>query len=683
MKILNLKLKFAEKLALVLVLISVVTASAFGQSFDRSLEEVGKLFSAKKHVELLARLKGLKASAELADLQLFLEAEALKGLDKKAEALLVYEKIIKQFPNGEMAVQSRFPSFMMQLALADEAAAARLESLAKSLATPWQRGTALQKLSELPMLKSGRRSRIALAALREFTSDKPFYRTAPASNDLLKKMLQNPEQFELIDEEWLEILLLACSENLIGEFFKKSSGQAALLGRYGQPAVELMKAENLRQQKKLPQAMSVFDSIINARKASPEVMALAYQMRGDARYLAENYAAAAADYHECLKFGRFPVNQMAAEYRLMRSAFKNGRDAECLEIMGRIARNKEAGPLLPVHIYEMGLECYDAGQLARSVPYFMTISRAFPGHHRADDALGYAAISVGTQTAEGQAIVKLLKKKYPNSFFITWVAPQARNDELILPNGGVYKLDSTLSMRVNAMKKLWKSPFSGHARAEAIRLTDRHPGNLALYKAIIEIARENSDYNQIVAYGERLARQTLDADKSLSEMPIWGWKALYPVVYEAQVRENARRFGVDPFWVLSIMREESHFKPDTLSRSNAMSLMQILPTTGNWIAGKLGEKGFKKDHLWQIDLNIRYGTWYLRYLADLFKGDLYLASASYNGGQGNVQRRVEAGPHAHLPVLERLDRIPLPETRDYYKKVMGSHWNYVRLYKNL
>ncbi|MDD2999530.1 MAG: lytic transglycosylase domain-containing protein, partial [Candidatus Riflebacteria bacterium] len=114
--------------------------------------------------------------------------------------------------------------------------------------------------------------------------------------------------------------------------------------------------------------------------------------------------------------------------------------------------------------------------------------------------------------------------------------------------------------------------------------------------------------------------------------------------------------------------------------SNAMSLMQILPTTGKWIATKLGEKKFHTNNLWEPSLNIRYGSWYLKYLADLFNGDLFLASASYNGGQGNIQRKVEAGPYSNMPVLERLDKVPLPETRDYYKKVMGSHWNYSRLY---
>ena len=119
-------------------------------------------------------------------------------------------------------------------------------------------------------------------------------------------------------------------------------------------------------------------------------------------------------------------------------------------------------------------------------------------------------MAVGPQTQEGQAILKLLKKKYPNSFFIGWVSPQSMKETLILQNGRPGKLSPALQARVASLKKLWKSPFAGQARAEAIRLTDKNPANLTLYKAIIDVARENSDYNQIVAYGERLARQILD-----------------------------------------------------------------------------------------------------------------------------------------------------------------------------
>ena len=676
---LNLKLKFPV-LALVFVLLA--SLSAAGQSFDRSLDELFRLNSGNRHAEVLNRLAALQASPELADLRLFLEAEALKNLGRKAEAFALYEKIIRKYAGTETAFQSQMPHFMLQLDTVAPAGLAKLEAEAAALSTPWQRGTAFQKLSELAFLDRAKKSRLALNSLRQFGSEKAFYKTAPAGNEILKKMLHAPAEFAFSDDEWLEILLVACQENLVGEFFKKPGVSAALFGKYGQSAVDLFKAESLRQQKKLPQAMEIFNSVVNGRRATAPLLALAYQLRGDAQHFSENHAAAFADYQQALQYRKFPVNVMAAEYRQMRSAFKIGRDAECLEILGRLAKTNDAGTLLPVHVYEMGLECYDSGQKARAVTFFMLLARSFPGHHRADDALGYAALAVGPQSPDHQSIIRLLKKKYPNSFYIAWVAPEASKDLLTFANGSVAKLDARLQNRVAAMKKLWKTQYASMARAEAIRLTDANPGNQGLYKAIIEIARENADYSTIVAYGERLARQTLEADRSLTDMPEWGWKALYPVVFEDQVRANARKFGIDPFWILSIMREESHFKVDTLSRSNAMSLMQILPSTGKWIAGKLGEKKFKKDDLWNVELNIRYGSWYLRYLADLFNGDLYLASASYNGGQGNIQRKVEAGPYAGLPVLDRLDRVPLPETRDYYKKVMSSHMNYTRLYRS-
>lgn len=677
----KLKLKLNHRLLLVLLLVTFFAASVSGQTFDKNLEIIARLHTAKNYADLLHKVTGLKASEELADLRLFLEAEALKGLGRKTEALEVYGKILKQFPETETAFQSRFSHFILQLDAADEEAVSRLEGIARALPSAWQRGTALEKLQALPFLKAGRKGRIALAALREFKSETPFYRTAPASNELLKKILQNPELWALDDDEWLEILLMARTENLTGDLFKKTGVDARIMGKWGQPALELFKAEMYLQQKKLPQAMQIYSSIIADRKALPAIVALTYQFRGDANHFAEKHNEAVADYRAALQMPSFPINKVAAQYRTMRSAFKLGKDAECLELLGNLVKAGNLGTLFPVHLYEMGLEYYDNGQPGRSIPYFMLLAKNFPGHYRADDALGYSILAQAEKKDEAQTLLKLLKKKYPNSFFISWVSPESIKDKLFMASPLEKKLKATVKLRIAALKKLWKTDFANLARAEAIKLTDKYPGDLSLYKAIIDIARENNDYNQIVAYGERLARQTLEADQSLASMPKWAWEALYPLAYEHEVRLNANKFGIDPFWILSIMREESHFKPDTLSRSNAMCLMQILPTTGKWIAEKLGEKGFKKEKLWQPELNIRYGAWYLRYLADMFKGDLYLASASYNGGQGNVLRKVEQGPYGHLPVLERLDRIPLPETRDYYKKVMGSHWNYIRLYK--
>lgn len=679
MKNLTLMLKLIGISVLFTALTSV--APLLAQSFDRQIDEIARLYDAKNFAEVLKKIEPLQASPELTDVRLFLKAEALKNLGRKVEAQSVYAKAISQAIDSEAVLQSRMPHFLLQLETADENAVASLEAAGRGMPTPWLRGTALEKLSELAFLKPGRKSRIAIQSLRGYHSDKQFYRSAAASHGLLKKILQSPQDWAFEDDEWLEILLLANSENLIGEFFKKNQITGQLLGKWGQPTLDLFRAEALRQEKKLPQAMPIYNSIITARKAPPAIMALAHQLRGDANHFAERHAEAIADYRVALQTPVFPVNEISSLYRLMRSAYRIGNDAETLELLGRLCKMGDLGTLFPVHIYEMALEHYDKGNMARAVPFFMLLARNFPGHYRADDALGYAIFALGEKSAEAQTLLKLLKKKYTNSFFITWVSPSSRTDKLKLVTQASSKLDATLKTRIAALKKLWPTSLSGFARAEAIRLTDRHPASLALYQAIIDIARENNDYNQLTAFGERLFRQRLEADHSLDTLPEWAWKAMYPFSYENHVRANAKKFGLDPFWILSIMREESHFNPEILSRSNAHGLMQILPSTGKWIAGKLGEKGYTQKKLWQVDLNIRYGSWYLKFLADMFNGDLYLASSAYNGGQGNVTRKVEQGPHANLPVLERLDRIPLAETRDYYKKVMGSHWNYTRLYK--
>ncbi len=682
MKNFKLMLKLIGKFKIMLVLAAMLCAVALSaQTFDRQLDEIGKLYQAKKYAEILKKVESLKASPELEDLKLFVQADALKNLGRKVEALNLHGMLISRYPDTETALQSRMPHFLLQLETADENDVAKLEAVGRDMPTPWLRGTALEKLSELAFLKPGRKSRIAIQALRGYHSSKPFYRTAAASQALLKKIMQNPSEWAFEDDEWLEILLLANSEGIIGEFFKKEQNQAKLLGKWGQSATDLFKAETLRQEKKLAQAMPLYNSIINARKAAPAMMALAHQLRGDAHHFNDNHAEAIADYRIALQTPAFPVNETAALYRKMRSAYRVGNDVETLELLTRLSKAGDLGTLFPVHIYEMGLEHFDTGRQAKAVPYFMFLAKHFPGHHRADDALGYSILALGEKSDEAQTLLKLLKKKYPNSFFITWVSPASRNDKLLLNGKAAGKITQPLKQRSDAMKKMWKTAFASMARAEAIRLTDKHPANLALYKAITEIARESSDYNQLTAFGERLFRQTLEADRSLDTLPEWAWKAMYPFSFEAQVRANAKKFGIDPFWILSIMREESHFNPEVLSRSNAHGLMQILPSTGKWIAGKLGEKDYTQKKLWEIDLNIRYGSWYLKFLADMFNGDLYLASSAYNGGQGNVTRKVEQGPHASLPVLERLDRIPLAETRDYYKKVMGSHWNYMRLYK--
>lgn len=677
-----LKKRLSLRLPLTLLLVVGLAAVSAAASFDSALEKIASLRQNKKYTELTKKLQNSSASPELEDLRLFLLAESLKNQGDGIGARKIYEKLLNTYPESETAFQARLPHFLLLLEKAGENDLTRLEGLARSLSTSWQRGTAFEKLAQLPFVKPGKMSRLVLMAIREFHADKPFYKSIPASHELLKKILGTPETFVLEDDEWLELLVLAGEEGLLkGLYPKKAPVFSRLLGKRGAAFSEIFRALSLFQANKTQEALGILNALIARQNVNSLVKAFAGQEKAYIHYQQKDYLNAINAYRMALDSAKFPVNVRACQYRLMRSAFMAGRDSECLEMLNRLIKADMPEPLLPIHIYEMGLERYDSGQVQNATPFFMLFARSFPGHYRADDALGYAILASGRNSVDGKTLLKLLEAKYGNSFFITWVAPELQTKQLKSRAYQLKKLADPTIKRVKAWKKLWKSEFASFAREEARKMTDKFPANMNLYYEIIEICRQNHDYNQLTAFAERLARQLLEAGKSLADMPDWAWKAFYPEAYMTMVTAEAKKNSIDPYWVLSIMREESHFNPDTLSRSNAHSLMQILPSTGKWIAEKVGHRRFSKSDLWKPEVNIKFGCWYLKYLADLFNGDLHLASASYNGGQGNIQRKVEKGPYAHLGVLERLDRVPLPETRDYYKKVMGSYWNYKRLYK--
>lgn len=152
----------------------------------------------------------------------------------------------------------------------------------------------------------------------------------------------------------------------------------------------------------------------------------------------------------------------------------------------------------------------------------------------------------------------------------------------------------------------------------------------------------------------------------------------YPVVWWKTVQEAARSNDVDPFLVLSVMREESRFNPRLVSTASALGLMQIIPSTGHYVAGKMGMKGFDTEDLFDPVTNIRMGAYYLGYLLKRYKGNMAIALSAYNGGPGNAKRwksRVKGTGAA-----DYLEAVGYDETRYYVLKVMKSYLHYWSLY---
>jgi len=156
--------------------------------------------------------------------------------------------------------------------------------------------------------------------------------------------------------------------------------------------------------------------------------------------------------------------------------------------------------------------------------------------------------------------------------------------------------------------------------------------------------------------------------------PGWWERLWYPLRYEQIVRGHARNYNLDPALLAAVIYQESKFKADARSKSGAIGLMQLLPATAKGIALHTGGTRFRVDDLYDPELNVRYGSWYLRHLIDKY-GDERTALAAYNAGQDNVDRWRAAGrgvafseTRAYVDRVEELKKI----YRDAYGGRLGS-----------
>lgn len=146
-----------------------------------------------------------------------------------------------------------------------------------------------------------------------------------------------------------------------------------------------------------------------------------------------------------------------------------------------------------------------------------------------------------------------------------------------------------------------------------------------------------------------------------------GLKLLYPFPYRKEIDRWASEYSIDSSLVAALIWTESHFRPHAVSSAGAIGLMQIMPATGEWIAGKLNVEAFTATNLNDPGTNIRFGAWYLGYLIDRF-GDIDTALIAYNAGPRNAERW-----------RENADEM-FPETTEYVSRAMEAARAYRLLY---
>src|SRR3954469_5868046 len=153
-----------------------------------------------------------------------------------------------------------------------------------------------------------------------------------------------------------------------------------------------------------------------------------------------------------------------------------------------------------------------------------------------------------------------------------------------------------------------------------------------------------------------------------------------PLRHEDIIRQQAHDKGLDPALIAAVIYTESRFRDQT-SNAGAKGLMQLMPRTADYIARKSGGTAFVQGDLATPQVNISYGSWYLRYLLDKYGGNRILTLAAYNAGEGKVDgwRRAAA---AHGERFRVTDHIPFPETRNYVRDVLTAVRDYRREYRH-
>lgn len=153
----------------------------------------------------------------------------------------------------------------------------------------------------------------------------------------------------------------------------------------------------------------------------------------------------------------------------------------------------------------------------------------------------------------------------------------------------------------------------------------------------------------------------------------------YPIGYNSIVREYSAKYGIDPYLVASIINVESSYDKEAISPKDAKGLMQISPQTGEWASEEIPIENYSESRLFEPEVNIEIGCWYLDRLSDQFDGNLDHMLIAYNAGSGNLNKWLSNSEYSEDGI--NVTNIPFEETENYLVKVKEDYKVYNSIYK--
>ncbi len=445
----------------------------------------------------------------------------------------------------------------------------------------------------------------------------------------------------------------------------------------------------------LASAQSSSDASLNAVRASDRADHMAKggfaqvtpteHMRRAGIYLANRAFAAAREHWQAL-VDNYPndANVPAALYGIGRTLYQERRYEEARQVYDRLARDypqtkegREGLNFSASSLLRMGRGAEAAARYAEYLEKYPNGERIDTAHLNIIDGLREAG-----RPQEAIVWVNRTRERFPgtaidvNALFARlrldvalgdWQHAVQSADELLskpVLSGTNTNADEVLYLKAHALDRAGRPQ-------EAIRTFLMIPDNLNSYYGGMATAR-------LLATGDATARQRAAERNQAVQASIANAAAGYPAPYRFQIVSEAKKRGLDPRLVLSIMKQESQFKPNAKSPSAARGLLQLTIDAAEKYAKRAGVNRVTEDSLYRPDVAIAIGSEYLAQLSNMFGGLSEAIAASYNGGEDNVARWLARSNQRDQGVFTA--EVGFTESKNYVYKVMAFYRAYRQLY---
>lgn len=375
---------------------------------------------------------------------------------------------------------------------------------------------------------------------------------------------------------------------------------------------------------------------------------------GNSRLLQEDFDGAARFYLEAAR--RVPDGKRAS-YALWKAAwlrYRLNQPVEAKKLLEDYIRLYPSAPEISSALYWRGRLAEGDQQTDRARAYYQTVSDRFRNFYYAELARErLKEIKIDGNVPLDAALKRIPRATPPAGLNVGMPASDIRAQKSkLLRNAGLYDF---------ALDELEAAAGTGAkwAVAEIVRVyqtTGRH------YRAMGAVKRALPGYFSF----------------DLGDLPRPMWEALFPRLYWEDLKANAEQNALDPFMVAAIIRQESEFRPDAISRARAVGLMQLMPQTGRVVARQLKVRPYSTQRLTEPSLNLKLGTRYFRERLDEFGGTPEYALAGYNAGPDRVREWLSKG--TYRDIHEFVESIPFTETREYVQAIKRNALVYRRLY---